>query len=65
VNDFEFACGIEFAGPSDLGEIREDPDTDKGKEYLESCSPSKHTDNIKKPLLIAQGKNDPRVKYEK
>ncbi|CAG8723434.1 8124_t:CDS:2, partial [Dentiscutata erythropus] len=62
VKDFEFACGIEFAGPSDLGG---DPDTDKGREYLESCSPSKYADNIKKPLLIAQGKNDPRVKYEK
>ncbi|RIB27741.1 Alpha/Beta hydrolase protein [Gigaspora rosea] len=81
--NFAFACGVEFSGPSDLVKLVRtipsywkpsydefvyrlggDPDTVEGLEYLKSCSPSNYADNINKPLLIAQGKNDPRVKYE-
>lgn len=36
--------------------------TDEGKKFLESRSPLNYTDQIKRPLLIGQGKNDPRVK---
>jgi len=32
------------------------------KEMLEAVSPLFHVDNIKVPLLVAQGANDPRVK---
>jgi dipeptidyl aminopeptidase/acylaminoacyl peptidase len=31
-------------------------------EYLDSISPLTKVDNIRKPLLIGQGQNDPRVK---
>lgn len=36
--------------------------TDEGKKFLESRSPLNFIDRIKKPLLIGQGANDPRVK---
>ncbi len=36
--------------------------TPEGKKDLESRSPLNHVDKIKKPLLIGQGANDPRVK---
>lgn len=39
-----------------------DPDTEQGKAFLEKISPLFYVDNISKPLLIAQGANDPRVK---
>lgn len=39
-----------------------DPDTEEGRKMLEERSPLTHVARIKKPLLIAQGKNDPRVK---
>ena len=39
-----------------------DPDTDEGRKLLTERSPLTHVANIKKPLLIGQGKNDPRVK---
>jgi dipeptidyl aminopeptidase/acylaminoacyl peptidase len=39
-----------------------DPRTDDGKKLLAERSPLTHADAIKKPLLIAQGANDPRVK---
>jgi dipeptidyl aminopeptidase/acylaminoacyl peptidase len=39
-----------------------DPDTEEGRKFLESRSPLTFADRIKKPLLIAQGANDPRVK---
>lgn len=39
-----------------------DPETDAGRQFLASRSPLTFVDNIKKPLLIAQGANDPRVK---
>lgn len=39
-----------------------DPDTQEGKAIIAKKSPVNYVDNISKPLLIAQGKNDPRVK---
>lgn len=39
-----------------------DPRTEEGKKLLAERSPLTHVQNIKKPLLIAQGANDPRVK---
>jgi dipeptidyl aminopeptidase/acylaminoacyl peptidase len=36
--------------------------TEEGKKFLLSISPITHVDQIKKPLLIGQGANDPRVK---
>ena len=39
-----------------------DIDTDDGRRFLESRSPLSRVDAITKPLLIAQGANDPRVK---
>lgn len=38
------------------------PDTPEGREFLQSISPLFSADKIRKPLLIAQGANDPRVK---
>ena len=39
-----------------------DPRTEAGMKLLVGRSPLTHVDAIKKPLLIAQGANDPRVK---
>jgi len=39
-----------------------DPRTEEGKKFLAERSPLTYVANIKKPLLIAQGANDPRVK---
>jgi dipeptidyl aminopeptidase/acylaminoacyl peptidase len=39
-----------------------DPRTEEGKKLLTEQSPLTHADKIAKPLLIAQGANDPRVK---
>jgi dipeptidyl aminopeptidase/acylaminoacyl peptidase len=36
--------------------------TKEGRKFLESRSPLFHVEKIKKPLLIGQGANDPRVK---
>ncbi len=36
--------------------------TDEGRRFLTDRSPMTYADKIKKPLLIAQGANDPRVK---
>ena len=38
------------------------PNTAEGKALLTQASPLTHASKITKPLLIAQGKNDPRVK---
>jgi dipeptidyl aminopeptidase/acylaminoacyl peptidase len=38
------------------------PATDEGRRMLDERSPLTHADKIKKPLLIGQGANDPRVK---
>ncbi len=40
------------------------PETEEGRKFLASRSPINFVDRIKKPLLIAQGKHDPRVKKE-
>jgi len=39
-----------------------DHTTEEGRKFLESRSPLTHVGNIKRPLLIGQGANDPRVK---
>ncbi len=39
-----------------------DPRTEEGRKLLEERSPLTHTAAIARPLLIAQGANDPRVK---
>ncbi|MCC6160253.1 MAG: S9 family peptidase [Deltaproteobacteria bacterium] len=39
-----------------------DPRTPEGRALLTARSPLTHADKIRKPLLIAQGANDPRVK---
>lgn len=39
-----------------------DPRTEAGQALLEARSPLTHVDHIQRPLLIAQGANDPRVK---
>ena len=39
-----------------------DPRTAEGRRLLEERSPLTHADQIARPLLIAQGANDPRVK---
>jgi dipeptidyl aminopeptidase/acylaminoacyl peptidase len=39
-----------------------DPRTEEGKKFMAQRSPLTHVAAIKKPLLIAQGANDPRVK---
>ena len=38
------------------------PDTEEGRQFLKERSPVSFAENIKKPLLIVQGANDPRVK---
>lgn len=42
-----------------VGDMR----TEEGRKFLAECSPLTYVDRIKKPLLIGQGKNDPRVKF--
>ena len=39
-----------------------DYSSDEGRKFLESRSPLFFVDKIKRPLLIGQGKHDPRVK---
>lgn len=39
-----------------------DPNTEEGKKRIKEASPLFSVDKIKKPLLIIQGANDPRVK---
>lgn len=39
-----------------------DPDTEAGRQFLATRSPLTYVNQIIKPLLIAQGANDPRVK---
>lgn len=73
-----FACAVDIVGPSNLLTFIEtippywsaykamlhkrvgDPATEE--EFLRSRSPLFHANNIKIPILIAQGANDPRVK---
>lgn len=74
----EFVCGVDVVGPSNLVTLLSsippywDPvkaqfkkrvgDVETEKEFLESCSPLFKAHEIKAPLLIAQGAQDPRVK---
>jgi len=39
-----------------------DPRTEEGRQWLTERSPLTHAERIRKPLLIGQGANDPRVK---
>lgn len=75
-----YACAISFVGPSNLITLLHsfppyweplqkitfeqigDPATDA--EELKAVSPFFHVDQIKIPLFIAQGANDPRVKQQ-
>ncbi|MCH8260211.1 MAG: S9 family peptidase [Planctomycetes bacterium] len=72
-----FAAGVDIVGPSDVAALIEaippywEPikalfETRVGSlddpEYLQSISPLSRVDAICRPLLIGQGKNDPRVK---
>lgn len=41
-----------------------DPETTEGRKLLEERSPLFKADKIQRPLLIGQGKNDPRVKQQ-
>jgi len=74
----DFACGVDIVGPSNLvtllrsippywAPIKAIFDKRLGKvetdeEFLKSRSPLFRADQIKAPLLIAHGANDPRVK---
>ncbi len=73
-----FCCAVDIVGPSNLISFINtippywstflaifhkrvgNPETEE--EFLKSRSPLFHVDNIKIPILIAQGANDPRVK---
>lgn len=72
-----YAAGVDIVGPSHVATLLETIppywkpmirmfETRVGsleeREYLDSISPLTHVDKIKRPLLIAQGANDPRVK---
>src|SRR5262249_42306101 len=73
-----FACAVGIVGPSNLVTLLKaippywEPlrkpfavrvgHLEKEEEFLKSRSPLFKADKIKIPLLIAQGKNDPRVK---
>lgn len=72
-----YACAVSYVGPSNLFtllesippywkpfiemEYEEIGDPVKDKELLEAVSPVFHADQIKIPLFVAQGANDPRV----
>lgn len=74
----EFCCGVDIVGPSNLitllqtfppywAPLKAQTDKrlgslEKDAEFLKERSPLFKADQIKKPLLIAQGANDPRVK---
>ena len=73
-----FCCGVDIVGPSNLITLlqtfppywnplkvtmdRRIGNLEKDQEFLKSRSPLFKAGDIKKPLLIAQGANDPRVK---
>lgn len=74
----EFCCGVDIVGPSNLitllqtfppywssGKAKMDKRVgtlESEQDFLKECSPLFKADKITKPLLIAQGANDPRVK---
>jgi dipeptidyl aminopeptidase/acylaminoacyl peptidase len=70
----EFTCGVDIVGPSNLYTLLKtippywatiramfDKRMGKDEDFLRSRSPLFKADKIKAPLLIGQGKNDPRV----
>jgi len=72
-----FACGVDIVGPSHIATLLKSVppywkpmlsmfETRVGAlsetEFLDSISPLTHVENIRRPLLIGQGANDPRVK---
>jgi dipeptidyl aminopeptidase/acylaminoacyl peptidase len=73
-----YACGVDIVGPSNVktlldsipaywgplrnGMLLKIGDVDSDEEFNEKISPLFHIDNIKAPLMIGQGANDPRVK---
>lgn len=73
-----YAAGVSYVGPSNLFTLmgslppyweserelfnQRMGDPVKDKELLEAISPLFHVDQIKAPLFVAQGANDPRVK---
>jgi len=73
-----FSCGVDIVGPSNIITlIKSIPpywaplkslftkrvgDVEKDEEFLKSRSPLFKADQIRVPLLVAQGANDPRVK---
>ena len=72
-----FACGVDGVGPADLATLfrsfptywdgilarwrRRVGDVDHDESLNRAISPLYHVDAIRAPLLIGQGKNDPRV----
>lgn len=72
-----YACGIDYVGVSNLFTFMQTippywrpmlemmyeqvGDPEKDRERLAATSPALHADNIRVPLFIAQGANDPRV----
>lgn len=52
------------SGKSFLYQMVGDPNTENGKKLIKEASPLFSVDKIKKPLLIIQGANDPRVKQK-
>jgi acetyl esterase/lipase len=77
-NPATYACGIDQFGPSDLTTMQSsaatygvsalnhnevgDPSTADGLARMKDQSPLSHADQIRNPLLVAQGTNDPAVK---
>ncbi len=75
-----FACGVDGVGPADLATLfrsfpsywsnimmrwrRRGGDFDHNEKLNREVSPLYHVDKIRAPLLIGQGKNDPRVTIE-
>ncbi len=73
-----YACGVDYVGVANLFTLLEtlppywEPmremmyemmgNPERDQEYMRAVSPVFHADQIKAPLLIAQGANDPRVK---
>jgi dipeptidyl aminopeptidase/acylaminoacyl peptidase len=73
-----FCCGVDIVGPSNLITLLNSippywapmraqfaqrvGDPEKDAEFLTSRSPLTFADRIVRPLLVAQGANDPRVK---
>ncbi|MEW6708399.1 MAG: S9 family peptidase [Candidatus Riflebacteria bacterium] len=75
-----YACGISNVGPSSLLTLlrsippyweplkrdlfRRVGDPEKDEEFLKNISPLFFVDQIRKPLMVVQGANDPRVKKQ-